>query len=324
MKIVIALKNVIPALKYGGAERVIWYLGEELQKMGHQVSFLAPKGSHCNFAKIIEYNPLKSIDSQIPKDTDIIHMHMKFSEEISKPYITTIHGNEVPENADRNLVFVSRNHAQRFGSNSFVYNGLNWDDYGTVDLNRQRIRYHFLGKAAWKVKNLKGAIAVTKGINGGHLDVLGGYRFNFKMGMRFTFNPRIHFYGMVDNVAKKAICERSKGLIFPVTWHEPFGLAITESLYFGTPIFGTPYGSLPELVTKQVGCLSDKATDLIHHMQETDYSPQVCHEYARDLFNSQIMAQEYLKKYEIVLNGQTLNPEIPHQIDISRNLPWEQ
>ena len=58
---------------------------------------------------------------------------------------------------------------------------------------------------------------------------------------------------MVDASKKKVIIEQSKGLIFPVTWHEPFGLAITESFYFGAPVGGTPYGALPELVSPEVG-----------------------------------------------------------------------
>lgn len=323
MKIVIVINNIIPAIKYGGTERVIWYLGQELHKMGHTITYLAPKGSYCNFAKVIERNPAVPVSAQIPTEADIIHFQVTIPEGIQKPHLTTIHGNGVPTNADRNIVFVSRNHAQRFGSDSFVYNGLDWDDYGPANLNRPRSRYHFLGKAAWRVKNVKGAISVAKAIKGGHLDVLGGDRFNFKMGMRFTISPRIHFHGMVDNIAKKAVIERSRGLIFPVTWHEPFGLAITESLYYGAPVFGTPYGSLPELVPNQVGYLSNKAGELIQHMEEADYSPVVCHEYARDLFNSKIMAQEYLKKYELVLNGEPLNPEIPKAIDITRNLPWE-
>ncbi|MEF9931013.1 MAG: glycosyltransferase, partial [Bacteroidales bacterium] len=54
---------------------------------------------------------------------------------------------------------------------------------------------------------------------------------------------------MIGGEQKLNILKESKGLIFPVIWNEPFGLAITESLYCGAPVFGTPYGSLPELIT---------------------------------------------------------------------------
>ena len=143
------------------------------------------------------------------------------------------------------------------------------------------------------------------------------------MGFRFTWNPRVHFHGMVDDSKKKVIIEQSKGLIFPVTWHEPFGLAITESLYFGAPVFGTPYGALPELVSPEVGFLTAHGQEMAEHIQSAQYSPKVCHEYARDLFNSSVMAEAYLKKYETVLNGEPLNKEVPHIIDIARRLPWD-
>lgn len=237
MNITIVLRDKIPSIKYGGTQRVMWYLGKELNKRGHKITFIAGKGSYCPFAKVIELDPTQDLNAQIPEDADIVHFNISLPEGITKPHLLTIHGNGIPGNADRNVVFVSRNHAQRFGSDSFVYNGLDWDEYGTAELGLTRKNYHFLGKAAWKVKNIKGAISVIQSIRHAQLDVLGGYRLNLKMGFRFTWNPRIHFHGMVDDAAKKVIIQQSKGLIFPVTWHEPFGLAITESLYFGAPVF---------------------------------------------------------------------------------------
>jgi len=195
-----------------------------------------------------------------------------------------MHGN--PKNQsplDLNTIFVSQNHAERFGSNSFVHNGLNWDDYSEVDLEKKRTFYHFLGKAAWKIKNVVGAIDIAKQANK-HIDILGGHRFNFKMGLRFTFTHKAHFHGMVGGAEKDMYLKRSKGLIFPVLWHEPFGLAIIESLYFGSPVFATPYGSLPELVKNDVGFLSNKKDELINAVKSNSFKPTICHEYANDLF----------------------------------------
>ena len=198
-----------------------------------------------------------------------------------------------------------------------IPDGIDWDDYGTVDLNAKRNYYHFLGKAAWRVKNVKGAIDVVKALpRGERLIVLGGYRFNFKMGWRFTFTPKASFKGMVGGAEKCTYLQHSKGLIFPVRWDEPFGLAITESLYFGAPVFGTPYGSLPELVKPEVGFLTNSEQEMIAHLQNcgASYSPATCHEYARDLFNSRVMAENYLKKYEQVLNGTPLNNQPPQAV----------
>ncbi len=64
------------------------------------------------------------------------------------------------------------------------------------------------------------------------------------------------------------LLNQSKGLIFPVLWHEPFGLAITESLFYGCPIFGTPYGALPEIVQSEYGFLSNDSKELINAIKE--------------------------------------------------------
>ena len=58
-------------------------------------------------------------------------------------------------------------------------------------------------------------------------------------------------------------------LLFPVKWHEPFGLALIESLYFGNPVFGTPFGF-------------------------ERFDRRRCHEYACDRFSSTVMAKNYV------------------------------
>lgn len=326
MKVTIVYPGLIPSKKYGGTQRVIWGLGKELVGMGHKVCFLVEKGSECPFAEVRDIDPKVPISKQVPGDTDIVHFNDHASADgLSKPYVVTIHGNRPPEVLDANSIFVSHNHAERFGSDSFVYNGLDWDSYGVPDLDKSRKGFHFLANASWKVKNLAGAIDTIKKIDDGELEVMGGYRFNFKMGWRFTFNPKIHFHGMVDDAQKKQIIQGSKGLLFPVRWHEPFGLAIIESMYFGAPVFGTPYGSLPELVPEECGYLSADSTDLATHLKYTigDYSPQVCHEYVSDTFSAKNMAMRYIEKYEKVLNGEPLNKSFEAREKYEVPLPWQ-
>lgn len=305
MNVLIVQNSVFPALLYGGTERVLWYLAHELHKMGHQVSLLCKSGSECPFANCIIYNPQKHINEQIPDDIDIIHFNTsELGYTGDKPYVVTIHGNYnavIPKNA----IFVSRNHAERHGSQNFVYNGLDWDDYGELNESEPRAYYHFLGKAAWRVKNVRGAINIIKQLPGEKLYVLGGTRLNFKMGFRFTISPKVKFKGMVGGNKKNTLLQHSKGLIFPVKWDEPFGLAITESLYCGCPVFGTPYGSLPELVPSDVGFLAEDMNDIAEHIKKHyNYTHSRCHEYARDLFNSRIMAENYVRYYERVLQGE--------------------
>lgn len=321
MNILIYTHATLPVKNYGGTERVIWDLVYSLHLQNHNVTLLAGRGTQCEWARVIEYNPAQSLDSQIPVDVDIVHFHSEF-EEIDTPYVITQHGNSHGV-INPNTIFVSQQHAINHGAESFVYNGLNWDNYHQPDLQAHRQRFHFLGKAAWRVKNVQGAIDITRHANQA-LDVLGGYRFNLKMGIRLTFDQHVKFMGMVDDTVKAKAMTQSKGLIFPVTWHEPFGLAITESLFFGCPVFGTPYGSLPELVPHEVGFLSANEAELVEAIANTDkYSAKLCHEYARNQFNANVMADGYLKYYECVLNRGVLNPVVGKAITHFKHLPYQ-
>jgi len=322
MNILLAYNTIIPVIKYGGTQRDIWYLGRELVKMGHEVTFLVSKGSRCDFARVLNWDVSRTLDEQIPENTDIVNLHFPFGGRLDKPFVVSIHGNGACDGLSENTTFVSRDHARRFNAEAFVYNGMDWDDYGKVNLALEREYFHFLGKAAWKKKNLKGAIQIINQSKGEHLKVLGGWRMNLKMGPRFTFSPKVSFTGMVGGERKNALLQRSKGLIFPVRWREPFGLAIIESLYFGCPVFGTPYGSLPELVTGDFGFLSNRSYEIVEALQNIrSYSRQKCHEYARDVFNSRKMAESYLEIYRKVLNGEKLNRNKPVYLEDPENLP---
>lgn len=328
MRILIVKNGVIPVQLYGGTERVIWGLGKELSKLGHEVTFLVKEGSYCEFAKVIHIQQDKSILDQISSEYDLIHFNFKpkHIESFKIPYIITQHGNaNEGEELDKNTVFVSKNHAARHNSTSFVYNGLDWEEYSVPNLKIKKDYFHFLGKAAWRLKNVQGAIDIIKGSKNEKLEVLGGVRFNIKMGLRFTLSPKIRFRGMVGGNLKYKLLEGSKGLVFPVKWHEPFGLAIIESLYYGSPVFGTPYGSLPELIHSNLGVLSNKKEDLIEAIKNADhYSSKECHEYALEIFNSKKMTLSYIEKYNKVLNKESLNSVYPKlkKVKESKFLPW--
>jgi glycosyltransferase involved in cell wall biosynthesis len=328
MHILIVHDQKIPVAGYGGTERVIWGLAKSLSDLGHQVTFLVPQGSHCPFATVLTWNPNLSLNEQIPAHIDVVHVNHNPQEQIAKPYVVTIHGNPSAETTlDKNAIFVSQNHANRYGSQSFIHNGLDWSDYGKPNLQQPRTHFHFLGKAAWRVKNVQGAIDTVLKTPKETLAVLGGTRLNFKMGFRMTWSQRIQFYGTVGGQQKLDLLSHSKGLIFPVRWPEPFGLAISESLYFGCPIFATPYGSLAEIVPAPFGFLSSNMGELTQAIQQVDdYSRQDCHNYARDVFDSFTMANKYLKAYEKVLNGHFLSESTPHLLekDSPKFLPWNE
>ena len=322
MHVLLINNSPIPVYGYGGTERVIWDLGKTLARLGHQVSYLVPAGSHCDFGRVLPIDTNRPWAEQIPDDVDIAHFQFNPHVELDRPYLVTEHGNaRKPKPLPRNTVFLSRNHASRYGSAEYVYNGLDWEAYGPVDFERPRSRYHFLGKAAWSVKNVRGAIKVAK-LAGVELDVLGGDRFQFKRGFRFTFSRQIHFHGMVGGEQKNSLLNGSRGLIFPVRWHEPFGLAIIESLYFGCPVFSTPYGSLPELVPETCGFLSASASEMAEAVRTNRFDPRACHAHVKQHFSVETMTRNYLTMYQRVLDGKTLNAQPPVIQDPARNLPW--
>jgi len=325
MHVLIVNNTRIPVKKYGGTERVIWWLGKQLVQMGHKVSYLVAAGSFCDFADVSILDDSIPFNKQIPDGVDIVHLNCEVNEWPILPYLITIHGNSNEQKAfDKNSVFVSANHAERFGSTSYVHNGIDPADYGDPGLNNKRTYFHFLGDAAWRVKNVRGAIKIAQDAKF-PLRIIGGVRFNFNQGIRLTFDPRIKFDGMKGGEEKNRILSYSRGLIFPVLWNEPFGIAIIESLYFGCPVFATPYGSLPEIVRSDVGFLSNSKEELKNAIKNVAvFDRKVCHEYVMEKFSSLQMAMNYLEKYELILNNGQLNETNPvlQEVQKDKFLPF--
>lgn len=327
MRIGIVHNGIVPPTLYGGTERVVASLVKGLEELGNEVILISKKNKDSQFKNQIFIEDgvdFKSLNNKV----DVLHLHSGVDglEDFKRPIITTIHGNiGFGFKLHKNTVFVSKNHASRYGSDSFVYNGLDWREYAEPNLNSERKYFHFLGKAAWRVKNVQGAIDIINEIPKERLVVMGGVRFNVNMGLRFTFSPKISFKGMVTDSEKSKIMQESKGLIFPVRWNEPFGLAIVESLYFGCPVFGTPYGSLPELVNEEVGFLSNLKEELKEKIKDLNrYNKMICHEYAKQNFNHIQMAKAYLECYQKVLDGEMLNVNEPTLIQKEEKfLDWK-
>lgn len=323
MNITIFNASPIPALLYGGTERVVWDLGKALVSMGHRVTYLAPAGSFCRFAPVVHWNPQQTLAAQIPPHTDLLHSQVSLPEPLDIPCLVTEHGNPTGSlPAEQNTVFVSQDHATRHGSTHFVRNGLDWSQYGPVDWDMPRKGLHFLGKAAWRLKNVNGAIAVAARA-GKSIDVLGGYRLQIKRGFRLTLSRHARFHGMVGGETKNRLLNRSMGLVFPVRWHEPFGLAVIESLYFGCPVFATPYGALPELVPDNMGHLSANAEELAHSIRTQVFDRRALHHHAVSHFNAARMANDYVAYYERVLAGERLVRRPVPLATRNGGLPWQ-
>ena len=334
MHVLIVSRNRIPVYAYGGTERVVWDLGFSLNALGHKVTYLVKPRSHCDFADVLAIHKSMPLLPQVEAamrlvGADIVHFQsnpfadVEASERFPYPYVMTEHGNsELGTWHPRNTVFISKNHAERHASEQFVHNGLNWDGYGKVNFSLPRKNFHFLGNVAWPVKNFQGAMDVACQASV-VLNVMGGRRLQIRRGFRMTWERNIHFHGMVGGAKKFSLLNTSRGMIFPVRWYEPFGLAIIESLYFGCPIFATPYGAIPELVPSECGVLTNSCSEMAQALQQADqFDSEACHVQAREKFNAVQMAEGYLYKYERILDSEYLHASAPVSQVHPRDLSW--
>jgi len=306
MNILIVHNQSIPVTEYGGVERIIWWLGKELVALGHAVSYLVPSPSRCPFAKIIHLDSGKSLVDQIPADIDFVHLCFQAEENMNKPYLMMYQYNYHPkETFDINTVFISQDHAKRNQSATYVYNGMDIEEYGKTNIDGQCDHLLFLGYAKRPEKNIKDCLSIARK-TGNILSVIGGKNKWYRR------RPWVKYEGFLGGERKHAIMRKSKALLFPVLWHEPFGIAIIEALYFGTPVIGSPYGSLSELITNDIGCVTKSLKEMISAVNNlSNYRRKRCHEYVCDQFTSKHMTQNYLKLYEKVLSGETLNRVLP-------------
>ncbi|MCA9400016.1 MAG: glycosyltransferase [Candidatus Omnitrophica bacterium] len=299
--------TVIPVKEYGGIERIVWWLGKEQVKMGHKVTYLVPEGSYSPFAQCLPYDPAYPVYEQIPQSVDFVHGHFQWEGQVNKPHLISCHTNFHPKQQYHiNTVFSSRDHAARNQSDVFVYNGVDIEEYGPVEIFNQRKHLLFMAYAKRPEKNLKGCKYIAKKTKN-KLAVIGLKNKWFR-----RFSRRIQCKGFLGGEKRDQVIRDSSALLFPVLWHEPFGIAMIECLYFGCPVFGTTYGSLPEIITSQVGFLSNSRKELIQAVKDVGrFDRRNCHEYVCDQFTSKIMTQNYLKLYDKVLNGENLNQHPP-------------
>ncbi|TNE62300.1 MAG: glycosyltransferase family 4 protein [Bacteroidetes bacterium] len=348
MKILLVRNSRIPTQNYEDAERVLWWMGRQLAEMGHEPVFLVRKDSTCTFGTVLVLDEKQPLSAQIPEDIDLIHFFYRPPEgflDVDIPYLISCFDNSTKlESFDPNTVFQSLNHAIRHGGSIHVYPGIDIRDYGSVQVDFPRNYFHFLGDSAWRGRNVRGAIDLASKTHS-RVHVIGGSRVNFRKGLRITLSPAARFHGVLSRDGRNMMLNGSKGLLFPILYHEPFGLAVVESLYFGCPVFGTPYGALPELLCRKVGadrrkwtgqveacfsefgCLSVKRSELYEAIRHADaFEPGRCLEYVMDSFTAERMAKDYLVLYEEVLNGKPLHPFTPVMTEPleQKFLPMEQ
>jgi len=304
MKIAFKHSAIVPVKTYGGTERVLYWLMKELVSMGHEVTLLGPTG--CEVMNIgVKYQTYNSkIDAS---RFDVVHFFEPVAE-LPKdvPSLITIHGNGKPgETFHRNTVFLSKKHAQNHNATCYVYNGIDFsyypfDQHKTTSWNT----FLFLAKAKWKVKNLRDCVRACKKSKK-ELYVAGG--------RAFTLSKQIHSMGMLADAQKLQLFKKCDALLFPVRWHEPFGIAVLEAYSQGLPVICSSYGSLPELVNSRTGIVCknyNEFEDAVGKDKNT-FDGASIRKYAEGNFSSRKMAEAYLTLYKKVISGEKLNPEQP-------------
>lgn len=273
-------------------------------RQGHQVSLIGHPDSDVQRHGIelikIDHERWKE---QIPKDTDIVHMFTN-TELKEFPTLVTIQGNGKPgEVFSRNTSFLTRKHAAIHGSDVFVYNALDFEEYPWQPVKKNWDQFLFMAKGSWKVKNLKHCIKACKQSKK-HLHIGGG--------KAWLPSKYIHSYGMVGGDEKLEIMRKSDALLWPVRWHEPFGIAVIEAMALGLAVIASPYGSLPELITPDSGLIVNNYGQLVEALKaDHRFDPEKIRKYVEANFSITKLTNDYLALYKRVIAGEKLNAKSP-------------
>ena len=308
MKICLVCDTRLPATKYGGTERVVEWLAREFCNMGHTVALVAPTGTFLQGVRLIPADTYEQALRAIPRDADIVHFHSwPPPSDFELPWLYTLHGNtDDVSQLPKNTVFISANHAERHQGKLFVYNGVNPEEFV---FREQKTDYLlFLALIRRKVKGAERAIKLARRY-GMSTVFAGGSRLDLIKagGLWDSFHPLITFVGKVSGKEKAEYFANAKAFLFPIDWEEPFGLVLIESLLSGTPVVATPRGSVPELVTSDVGALftdDDMFPDALE--KALSCSPQHCRDWAMTHYSSVVCASNYVVLYERLVSGENV------------------
>ena len=319
----------LPVRGYGGVERVVFWLAKGLAELGVQVRVAAMSGSLLPPG--VALLPLPSNDegdflSALGKSgaSELVHFMAPPAtatteklQSVGVHSLVTIHGNGKPGEvfADTS-VFLTRDHALRHGADAYVYNGIDPEELH-FEPKCLGDSFLFLSRTSWSVKNLSGAMALCRE-NRQRLRIAGGER-PFLLRLRAAWDRRFAWEGTVDGRRKAELLSQSQALLFPIRWPEPFGLVMVESLMSGTPVLATPFGSVPELLSPETG-IQIGLGDFDRWkwaLQEgwRGLKRERCREWAMERFHYRKMAENYVRFYEKVLNGERINARTPIATD---------
>jgi glycosyltransferase involved in cell wall biosynthesis len=302
------LAERVPPKLYGGTERIVSYLTEELVRQGHDVTLFA-SGDSITSAKLVRctdialrLNPL--VRDQLPHhilmldqvreradEFDILHfhidvLHFPLIREIANRTVTTLHGRldlpdlrpfyasfpEVP------LVSISKDQRRpmprRVNWMGNVYHGL---PAGLLPFepNPRSDYLAFLGRIAPE-KRPDRAIEIARNAGlplkiAAKIDSADRRYWDEVVEPLVKASSNVQFIGEINEQQKAAFLGNAKALLFPIDWPEPFGLVMIEAMACGTPVIAFRCGSIPEVVDHgQSGFIVDTVDEALDAVSKLD------------------------------------------------------
>ncbi|MBS9525039.1 glycosyltransferase family 4 protein [Litoribacter ruber] len=331
------LYESVPPKMYGGTERVVSYLTEELVNQGHQVTLFA-SGDSVTKARLIAhtnealrlgqtFDPLAHHIVQMQEvidrieEFDLLHfhtdyLHFPFTFSNPKPHLTTLHGRlDLPELQYIYKKFgcqpvVSISNSQRLPINranwqGTIYHGLPFDLYekGSGEGNY----VVFMGRISHE-KRPDRAIEIARraGINikiAAKIDKVDKEYFDTKIS-HLMEQPHVEFIGEVGEEKKGEILKNAKALLFPIEWPEPFGMVMIEAMACGTPVIAYHRGSVPEVIDRgETGFIVNSLEEAVKALENIELLDRgQIRRIFEKRFSAKVMASNYVKVYEKLLN----------------------
>lgn len=324
----------VPPKLYGGTERVVSYLTEELVRQGHDVTLFA-SGDSQTVARLWAACPqaFRSQTGLVNRDVpmilmqeqafgveagsfDIIHSHLDFlsfplSRRCTTPVLTTLHGRlDLPEfvamyeeYADMPVVSISN--AQRLPLPDVNWQGTVY--HGLPDL----YTFHpdpgsylaYLGRICPE-KRPDHAIEIAKRVGiplrmAAKVDPIDREYFETQI-VPLLDHPLVEYLGEITDVQKCDLLGNAAAVLCTYDWPEPFGIVLIEALACGTPVLAYRCGSIPEIIEDGVtGFICDNLEEMVSSI---DRLPLIRRQRCRDSFTTRFtverMVHDYLAVYQ--------------------------
>jgi glycosyltransferase involved in cell wall biosynthesis len=331
------LYESVPPQFYGGTERVVSYLTEELVALGHDVTLFA-SGDSRSPARLVPGSPralrldaacrdplahhillLEKVARQAD-EFDVIHFHVDYlhfpiSRRGPVPHVTTLHGRlDLPdlvpvyrEFAEVPVVSVSE--AQRAflpqaGWERTVHHGLPERLFSPGRGSRDTLA--FLGRISPE-KRVDRAIEIARRAGrrlriAAKVDAADNEYFQ-KQIRPLLSAPHVEFVGEISDGQKSAFLGDAAALLFPIDWPEPFGLVLIEAMACGTPIVAFREGSVEEIVEDgRTGYLVQSVSEAAAAVGRLDALDRAeCRRAFEERFTARRMALDYVDVYRDVI-----------------------